>query len=194
VTKITPQALALVEVAGKEWARHKMLVASVEARVRARVEAEAAQERDASAYKVALAMGAAIDGGATKAALRPVTTRDFRTFKSYFDLLSDAPTTSDEAVKPVSATVTLWIEWYSAEVLRLGLEPGSIAVTGYDRTQPDLWCGNFEVYRRPDDGQVFIDPTGDGGFEVGIAVTEWLRADAANLDRVVAWIDANPQA
>jgi hypothetical protein len=48
------------------------------------------------------------------------------------------------------------------------------------------------VSRRPADSSVFLDPTGAGGFDTGIAVTEWLRADAANLDRVVAWIDTNP--
>lgn len=197
MTKITAEAMALVDRAGKEWTRHKVFRASIEATIRARVEKEMAEEVERSAFQVASAMKAAIDGGATKAALRVVTTRDFRTFKSFLDLADPnaetATTDAPPAPEAGSAEVGLTIEWERDEVLRIALEPSTVAPTEYDRGTPHLWEGLFEVYIRPADGAVFIDPTGDGGFEVGIAVTEWLRADPANHARVVAWVTDNPQ-
>lgn len=195
MTNLTIEALALVDRAGKEWVRHKELLAGVEARVRARVEAEMAEERKQSALKVSLAMQAAIEGGATKAALHRVTTRDFRTFKSFFELADEVAQPADaeiDAVEPGAAAE--WsAAWERPDVLRIKLDPMTVSSTQYDRNRPEFWDGTFEVFVRPHDGQVFVDPTGDVSFEVGIAVTEWLRSSENNLAQVVAWIADNPQ-
>ncbi len=191
MTKITPAAQALIDLAAKEWSRHKAYMNGLEAQIRARVEAETAEEKNRSALKVANALQVAIDGGATKSALKLVTTKDRTTFESYLALLD--PSTDDVDVLPALPVLApaFEVERLSEDVVNITLDPTNVAATDFDRNDPNLWTGSFEVFRRPGDGKVFIDPTGSGSSQAGIAVTEWLRADEVNTARVVATIEAS---
>jgi hypothetical protein len=192
MTKLSPATAALINLAAKEWARHRALVKGLEAQVRARIEAEVRSEGNRSAERVSAALNAAIDGGSTKSALKLVTTKDRNTFDAYLNLLApEAPELEAEALPMVELDVK--VSWESDDVLRIHLDPTEAVDTERDPTDPHLWQGNFEYFWRPADGEVFIDPANDGDVTEGIAVTDWLRADERNLARVIAWVDANPQ-
>ncbi|MFN4001065.1 hypothetical protein [Microcella sp.] len=93
MTKLTPEAKALVSKAGAAWARHKFLRIAAVTEIRAKIEAEYAEVERRSALDVSEAIRIALEGGATQSALREVTSKDQRTFQRFrlFDGLGPLP-------------------------------------------------------------------------------------------------------
>ena len=192
MTRMTPAAAALVKLAGDEWVRHKAFLLGLEARIRAEVEAAMEVERHESEMKVSAALQVAVNGGATRNALKAVTTKDHTSFHHYLSLATPKPDVADAVEEAASAAVDFTIAWEDATVLRISLDPANVPSTKEDRTDAAAWDGLFDVLLH--DGKVFVmQQSVKGGFEVGAGVEEWLRADERNLARVVEWIGANTQ-
>lgn len=191
MTKQTAAQNALVALAGNEWNRHKAFTNGLEATIRARVETEMEDERRRSATKVGAAMKVAIDGGATRASVKLVTTKDHNTFHSYLALNDPPPEAEVEVViESPRAEVTLSIR-READLLRIWIDPETVPI-GEHHGHPDAWEGPFEVFIHPQTGVVFIDPTNAEGYDRGKAVTDWIRDDERNLQRIRDWLEANP--
>lgn len=188
MTRLTPEQEGLIQQVGRKWLSYKAEVAGMEKRIRKRVEAEMQGALSASQIEVAEAARVALEGGATKVALRKVTSKHPGALESLLALLDDA-----QEPTAVSESSGLNLEWGVAMgVLRISLDPSLVRNTTVDRQDAALWGGDYEVYRRTD-GKVFIDPMPSAVPTTIHGVTEWLRADRANEEVVIAWVTANPQ-
>ncbi|WP_025157238.1 hypothetical protein [Leifsonia aquatica] len=187
--KLTPEAEAAVELAGKKWLKHKTARETLEATIAKRVKTELESEMLAIRLEFATAAQAALDAGATKMALRRVSSKNPGTLEDYLLLLAPAETPETEA-EAQAAAVDVQIEWIAGDLL-IKLDPQQIAETDIDRLDPELWSGLYETFHRVEDDSWFIDPTPMVPAIHG--VTQWLFADTANHDRVVAWVKANPK-
>ncbi|MBG6106601.1 hypothetical protein [Frigoribacterium sp. CG_9.8] len=189
MTRITPEADAAVENAGRKWIAYKIEMLGLESRVRARIEADMEAAISGHSLEVARALRAALDIGATKVALRKVTSKNPGTIESFLALLD--PKKEAVTVKSLDGLKLFW--GLLNGTLNITLDSATIVTTEFDRGNPLDWSALFEVFVRPGDGKVLIDAIDTSG-QVGAGVTEWLRADRANEEAVIAWVTANPQA
>lgn len=192
MTRTTPESEALIVNVGLKWSRYKAERVGIETRIRRRVEAEHAAAVLSARVEVAQAMQFAIDAGATKTSIRKVTSKNPGTVEEFLALLAPEPDTIEDT-NTVAESTGLHIERLGKH-LSVTLDPGFVRATEWHRNDPDLWGGLFEVFTRPTDGKVFIDPVElSEGITPPSGVIEWLRADRANEEVVAAWVTANPQ-
>lgn len=187
MTKLNAEQHALIEQVERKWARYKAESTGIEARIRKRIEAEAKEGLRVAKLELAESIRVALDGGATKVALRAVTSKNPGTLESFLDVVTERTPATADGVNELDA---LSIAWTPGGQLDITLDAAAVRETDEDRTDPLLWSGVYEAFTRPSDGKVFIDPTEDNGGSLG--VTEWLRADRANEEAVIAWIQNNP--
>jgi hypothetical protein len=165
------EAVALVDAVQTKWFLYKAEVSVIELRARKRMEKEVAAELLSAKLAVAVPLRAALDAGATKVALRAVTSKNPGTLEGFLDLLVPR---AEMPVDVVPARELAAIVW-EGDILRIDVSGGS---------------GLFEPFLRGD-GTVLILP-GEGS-KGGAEVLLWLQADPANEQSVVDWVAANPQ-
>ncbi|WP_025157241.1 hypothetical protein [Leifsonia aquatica] len=75
-----------IDEAGRVWRNSVAELPALKKRIRAEAEARIAEETEARRKEAAIAIQFALDAGASKAALRRVTTKDYRDFEGYVEL------------------------------------------------------------------------------------------------------------
>lgn len=189
MTKPTDEQEGLIVDLSRKWARYKTEQVGMESRIRKRIATEMAGVIHTLRLDVAKSMRAALDAGATKVSVRRVSSKNPGTMESLLEMLNAVAEVEETSVSEASG---LNIEWQGAH-LGISLDPTVVRSTEWDLHNGDLWVGVFEVFIRESDGKVFIDPVElSPGITTPSGLIEWLRADRANEEAVVAWVTANP--
>jgi hypothetical protein len=191
VTKLSPEAIEAVRLTGEAWADFKKESIDADKRLRAALEAQLAAAVKDAEMEVAYRAQAALDLGATKVALRRVTSVHPGTLERYLALV--APT-DIAAVVPQRIGNAPTFEYETPDIIRITVDPAGVVDTSFSKDDERLWSGPFKVMTRPSDGRVVILPV-DSGIEAdGAAVAKWLRDDPANLAEVTEWVSESQQA
>lgn len=175
---------ALVNEVSRAWDAYKAERKGAEARARALIEAEVAKAIASKRSKVSEALRVALEGGATKVALKAVTTKDRRSFDSFVPL----PKAPDV---PAAVGDHVAYEW-AGELVRITLDPSAVVDPAFDPGDPRCWACEFEIYTRPTDGKEFLDPVQGREYPVGYGVSDWLYAHPAETKVILEWAKANP--